>query len=148
MAKFNFKMQNLLNIKEQMEIMCQNELSKATKKYLFQKEKLISIENNIEETILNMKNNENGKLSVNFLMLYLPYIERMKLEKKNAERLLKSAEKEVEDYRMKLMEAVKEKKMYEVLKEKRFNEFKIELQHQEDKNVDELISYKYSSEQY
>ena len=45
--------------------------------------------------------------------------------------------------RIQLTEAMKERKTHEKLREKAFEEFKSELLHEESKEVDELVSFKY-----
>ena len=44
---------------------------------------------------------------------------------------------------MQLEEVMKERKTYEKLREKSFEEFKAEVNHEESKEVDELTSYTY-----
>jgi flagellar FliJ protein len=52
-------------------------------------------------------------------------------------------EKEVEVARKKLSDAMKERKIFEKLREKAFEKFKIEENKKEQKENDELVSYRY-----
>ena len=54
------------------------------------------------------------------------------------------AERQLENVRKRLNEVMMERKTYEKLKEKKFEEFKQELLYEENKEVDELVSYAYS----
>ena len=55
------------------------------------------------------------------------------------------AELELEDARRKLNEIIKERKTHEKLKEKAFEEFKAQLNADELKEIDQLVSYTYSN---
>ena len=57
--------------------------------------------------------------------------------------LIKQAERQVDLARIQLTEAMKERKTHEKLREKAFEAFKSELLHEESKEVDELVSFKY-----
>lgn len=53
------------------------------------------------------------------------------------------AEKQLDIVRRRLNEVMIERKTYEKLREKKFEEFKMELAYEEKKEVDELVSYTY-----
>ena len=55
------------------------------------------------------------------------------------------ASKHVEEVRQKLNEAMLERKTQETLREKAFEEFLLELKAQEDKETDELVSFRYGN---
>ena len=59
--------------------------------------------------------------------------------------VVKRCEKEVEIAREKLTEAMKERKIFEKLREKAFDEFMKEEGRREQKEVDELMSYRYGA---
>jgi flagellar FliJ protein len=54
------------------------------------------------------------------------------------------AEKVMEDARIALNEVMQERKVQEKLREKAFDEFKRELASEENKEIDELVSYTYN----
>ncbi len=58
---------------------------------------------------------------------------------------VKRCEKEVEVAREELGEAMKERKIFEKLREKAFEEFVFEENRKEQKEVDELMSYKHGT---
>ena len=77
--------------------------------------------------------------------------ERVKAEvAKNSSRVdeLTEKEKEVEVAREHLNEAMKERKTFEKLKEKAFEKFVAEENQKEQKEVDELVSYRYGAEKF
>ena len=57
------------------------------------------------------------------------------------------AEKQLEEVRLRLKEVMIERKTYEKLREKKFEEFKQQLLYEENKEVDELVSYTYHREE-
>ena len=59
--------------------------------------------------------------------------------------IIHQQELKVEEAREKLDEAMKERKTFEKLKEKAFEEFKLEIEAQERKEVDELVSFRFGS---
>ena len=59
--------------------------------------------------------------------------------------IVKRQEEQVEIAQQKLDNAVKERKIYENLKEKAFENFKAELNAEEQKEVDELVSFRFGS---
>ena len=62
--------------------------------------------------------------------------------------VVKQKEKEVEVAREHLNEAMKERKTFEKLKEKAFEKFVAEENKKEQKEVDELVSYRYGAEKF
>lgn len=62
--------------------------------------------------------------------------------------VVKQKEKEVEVAREHLNEAMKERKTFEKLKEKAFEKFVAEENQKEQKEVDELVSYRYGAEKF
>ena len=59
--------------------------------------------------------------------------------------IVKQCEKEVEVARRRLNEAMKERKTFEKLRERAFEKYKLEENLREQKEVDELVSYRYST---
>ena len=57
---------------------------------------------------------------------------------------IRVAQKNLEKARDELSEAMKDRKIHEKLKEKAFDEFKLELNDQEKKEIDELVSFNYN----
>ena len=58
---------------------------------------------------------------------------------------IRIAERNVDNAMKKLTEAVQDRKIHEKLKEKAFDEFKLELNAQEMKEIDETVSFNYNN---
>lgn len=143
MARFSFSLQNVLEIKEKMESQAEQEFAAATVFAETQKEILRAIENKLAELekeavellagILDFRAIEDNQLARNQTQ------QKIIDQQKN----VKNAELELEKARLKMAEAMMERKTYEKLREKAFDEFLAEENKAEGKAVDELTSYTY-----
>lgn len=143
MAKFVYGMQNLLNLKEKLEEQKkaafgmakakldaeEQRLSDLYAKKTFYQEELVGCFSS-KLNLLDIRKNEEA------LEVVQVKIEQQIIKVKQAERQLEMA-------RIQLTEAMKERKTHEKLREKAFEAFKSELIHEENKETDELVSFKY-----
>lgn len=147
MSKFVFKLQTLLNLKIQMEESTKNELGKAIQELEREKEILSNIEKEKENYIEMVKEESRKGVAVRKIIEINDYILRLKdkieLQKEN----VNYAQKNVDKYREQLINIMQEKQMLEKLKEKKYEEYKYEEMKKEQSQVDEIVSYKYSSQE-
>ena len=122
MAKFIYRMQNILNIKLRLETQAKTEYAENAARLAAEEEKMHHLasrrqqyENEAKQSAMNRVNIASIKQS------------------KNLDRA-----------RDKLNLAMQERKIYEKLREKAFEEFKQELNAQEKKEIDELVSFNYN----
>ncbi|MCM1048068.1 MAG: flagellar export protein FliJ [Clostridiales bacterium] len=143
MAKFVYRMQSILNIKNQMETQAKMELGQAQRRLMEEEEKLSVLYNRKKGYLEEGRKLRQETLKVQSLRDNEYALARMdefiELQKLN----IKRAEEIVEAARVKLEEIMKERKMQEKLREKAFEEFVHEINAQESKEVDELVSYTY-----
>lgn len=143
MAKFIYKMQNVLNVKEKMEEQAKMEFARAMNRLNEELEKLEVLKEKkvfYEEQgvrlraaildLLELKENEAA-------------VEYVKQEIEVQKKCIKKAEEELETARQKLQECMTERKIQEKLKENAFEVFVQEMNKEESKEVDELVSYVY-----
>ena len=143
MAKFQYSMQSILNIKLKMETQAKQEFSAAQNALNEEEQKLSGLYGRTEAYeeeargllmgALHVRDIEDNK---NAILMMEQYI----VEQKNQ---VKRAEARVEYAREQLAEVMKERKMHETLREKAFESFLQEENRQEGKAVDELTSYTY-----
>lgn len=143
MAKFVYRMQSILNIKNQMENQAKMELGQAQRRLLEEEEKLNALygrkEYYLEEgrklrlESLNVRSLRDNEYAVARME---EYIEAQKVN-------VKRAETAVEEARQKLQEIMQERKMQEKLREKAFEQFIRDENAKESKEIDELTSYTY-----
>lgn len=144
MAKFIFKLENVLQIKEKIEEQekinfgnAQAALNEAIMKY----EHLVDRKNNAADKLRNLLNNGGSVIEIKQAE---EAVEILKMYCRTQLLQVKIEEKNVEIAREKFEEAIKERKTYEKLKENEFEEYKQEMQKKEDLEINELVSYKYS----
>lgn len=144
MAKFFYKMQNILNIKYKLEEQAKSAYG-AAKAILDEEEELLEQKKAKKEAY------EQALYTMVLEQLNILEIKRMenavevsKYHIKMQMIAVKNAQKQVEIARKKLNEAMIERKTHEKLKENAFEVFKEEIKMEEKKEVDELVSFKYS----
>ena len=143
MAKFVYRMQSILNIKEKMEEQAKAAFGEAAAGLRVEEERLQrlfgrQIQYLAEGAMLRREILDPLKLQENERALH--YI---KEEIKSQKIRVKRAEEALERARQVLQEYMIERKTHEQLKEAAFEEFKEELAKEESKEVDELVSYTY-----
>lgn len=145
MSCFRFSMQNILDMKEKLEDQAKNEYGQANARLLREQEKLDAIIERREEAKRMLKLILRETLSIVEIRKKENAVEVLKFYVMQQQLVVKRCEKEVEVAREKLSEAMKERKIFEKLREKAFEEFVLEENRREQKEVDELMSYKHGS---
>ena len=146
MPRFNYRMQGILNIKYKMEEQAKTEFGLAQMRLNEEEEKLNNLvirRAGYEQQARALRTG--GTLKPLEMEEARRAIEIMKVMIRTQMMEVKKAEKAVDAARMKLQEAMQERKMHEKLKEKQFEMFKEELAAEEMKEVDQVVSYQYSS---
>lgn len=145
MAKFVYKLQNVLNIKYKVETQTKTAYAEANRKLSEEQEKLehmIIIKKQLEDHYRELAS---GVLKPRELMEAKRAIDYQREIIKNQLIEIRVAEKNLEIARVRLSEAVKDRKTHEKLREKSFEEFLVELSDEEKKEIDELVSYRFSA---
>lgn len=145
MARFRFPMENILNMKEKLEEQAKNEYGQANARLLREQEKLEQLTARLEDAKQKLRDVLQEVLSVREIRRKEDAVEIIKTYVMRQFLIVKQCEKEVEIARQKLQEAMKERKIFEKLREKAFEEFMKEEGRKEQKEVDELMSYKYGA---
>lgn len=143
MAKFVYRMQNILNIKVKMEVLEKQALALALAKEQEEEGKLEQLKVRKQNYQLEARRLLNETLSIleiqeNNIAIYTidKWIEQQK-------DMVLEAKKQVEVAREKLKLAVQEKKVYEKLREKAYANFTLEQMRTEHMETDEITSYRY-----
>ncbi len=145
MAKFVFKMQNILKLKEKLEAQQKIAFRNASAVLYDEQEKLKGLlirqaeyENRLREDTL--ENIDIAKIRFN-----KKAIDIMKTKVREQMFNIKKAEEALETERVKLDEAIKERKIQYKLRERALVEFKREIAKEESKEIDELVSFNYKA---
>ncbi len=145
MAKFFYKMQNILDIKQKLETQAKNEYAVANSELAHEEEKLARLEERRAAYEARLAELYTDKLDIKEINETAEAVEIMKYHKRLQEVNVKKARDKAEEAREKLQEAVQERKIHEKLKENAFEAFKLEVAAGESKEIDELVSYRHGS---
>lgn len=143
MARFVFSMQNLLNMKEKLEEQEKNNYSRANMLYQEALDELEQIKARRQREEESLKQCLKETIDVREIRRREEAVEIVKLYIKQQQLVVMQREQEVQEAREKLAEAMKERKTFEKLREKAFQAFMEEENKKEQKEVDELVSYRY-----
>lgn len=145
MAKFFYRMQNILDIKYKLEESARQEYADARRRLNEEEEKLEALKQRKQEYYLMYRAAISDSLDFleidecgNSMDIMDEYIATQ-------DEQVKRRSKELEKARQKLNRLMQERKMHEKLKEKKFEEFLVELSEQENKETDEVVSYKFNN---
>ena len=147
MAKFVYRMQNILEIKNKLETQARNSYAVARMKLNQEEEKL-------NQLIARKKSYEDayreqlmGNIDVRQINIGRNAIELSKNMIKKQLVEVKVAGKNLEAAQIRLSEVMKERKIQEKLRERAFDEFLKELSDQEKKEIDELVNFRFEQEE-
>ncbi len=143
MAKFLFKLQPVLNLKQQQEENKKNELGKAVQMLEAEKHRLAELENSLAAAVEEF-NEKTRKTTVHKLIEFNDYLSVLNSKIKSQKENVNNAASYVDKVREELLTAVKERKILEKLKEKKHDEYLIEQKKLEQKTNDEIVSYNHN----
>ena len=144
MAKFVYKMQNILDIKLRLETQVKTEFAEASAKLLQEENKLKKLIQRRREYENELKRLSADRLELGELKKYNGYIETIKVLMQQQALAVRLAQRNLDRIRENLNQAMQERKIYEKLREKAFEEFKEELNAEEKKEIDQLVSFTYN----
>lgn len=143
MAKFTYRMQNILDIKIKMENQAKISYGIASRRLAEEQEKLQKILFRRAKYERKAKELVSGTLNVRDIQECRHAIDVIKSLQRTQMMNVHAAEKALEIARRELNKVMVERKTHEKLREKAFEEFKQEIAHAESKEIDELVSYNY-----
>jgi len=143
MAKFRYRMQNILDLKIKLETQAKNEFAIAAAIVAEEEEKLHALEKRQEEYKEYLKELQTGILDFEKIKETSQAIESMKYIISQQQIVYDRAINVLEMRRVELAEAMQEVKTHEKLKEKEFKLFMAAETAAESKAIDELVSYRF-----
>ena len=145
MARFVYKLQNVLNLKERLEEQQKIAFAEAESKRDEELFKLQTYEKTKDNCEARLKEAALGAVNVDEIKHINRDIKATKYLIEDQEKVLEKAEAEVEKQRTLLADAVKERKIHEKLREKAFENFLKEEEAKEKVSIDELVSARYAA---
>ena len=143
MAKFIFKMESILSVKEKLEEQVKAEYSIEIMKLRQEEEKLEELENRKNAYQTRLYEAVMDTLNISEIKILEDSVENIKYNIKLQLIVIANQQKNVDRAREKLDNAMKERKTYEKLKEKAFEEFKEQINAEEQKEINELVSFRF-----
>jgi flagellar FliJ protein len=138
--KFKFRLDPLLKLRENREKERQREHAEAAEKVLNQKQHLEQVDRSKLQTLDHQRNRLAGQISVAEALIYSRYLMKLRKDRLTGTELLRGLEKEAERRRARLVEAARERKTFELLKEKQKLRHLTELEKGEQKDLDEVAT--------
>ncbi|MFH1860545.1 MAG: flagellar export protein FliJ [bacterium] len=143
MARFNFKFQHILNIKKHKENLLQEELSQLKRSFQHEESVLWGIEDKTRECLLKIKELQTGMISIQKIMDYHNFLSGLNKDIAAQKNRLESLSTEINDAISKLVHASQERKVFEKLRERKWDEFQSEVNKEEQEFMDEIASIGY-----
>lgn len=144
MAKFRYRMQNILNIKEKLEMQAKNEFAAANMELLEEQERLaVMLQENAALQEEGRKLRQKESLSIRDIADNSLSVSLMKEKMKRQALAIHRAEQKVEEKQKAMTDLMQERKTQEVLRDKAFEVFLQEEKAEEGKQIDQLTSYTY-----
>ena len=147
MAKFTFRLQSFLGVKEQLEEQKKSEYGTALKKLEEEKESLRLMEEELLENVVLFKKALSTSIAPAEIRRYNNRMELIKVWIIEQEKRIEAAARFAENKRLELVEAMKERKALETVRERNYEEYLKEEQRAEQAVVDGIVSYQYSKVQ-
>lgn len=144
MAKFDFKFQSILNLKEQFEEKAKIEYGIEISKLEDEKKALLLLNVAIDDSIVKMRELNGSRVSIGELNEYNNYILGIKSKIVIQRKKIDKQELKVIEKQKKLALAMRERKSFEKMRINAFEIYQKEEKLIEQKQIDELISYKHS----
>lgn len=145
MAKFRYRMQNILDIKEKLEEQAKITYGIAQQKHAEEQEKLQEMVIRRTRYERNLKKLMDGPLDLHKIQVMRQATESMKVLVRRQMVEVHKAELELDAARKALTEVMQERKMHEKLRERAFSDFLKDQEHEEGLAVDQLVSYTYNA---
>ena len=145
MAKFIFKLESILSIKTKLEDQAKAEYGMEVLKLREEEQKLAILQERKDNFEYQLSQAVTGRLDIINIKRLEDAVENIKYNIKLQILVIRKQEERVARARAKLDNAMKERKIDEKLKEKAFEEFKAEINAQEQKEIDQLVSFRFGS---
>lgn len=143
MARFQYKMQSILDIKYKLENQAKISFAAAASRLAQEEDKLRELRERKAAYEEEGRGLVSDVLDVRKIQECGRAVEVTKERIKDQLVAVHVAQRNVDSARARLNEVMTERKTHEKLKEREFDEFKHELASQESKEIDELVSYSY-----
>ena len=145
MAGFKYELENVLNLRGKQENIKQKEYAQALEKLKQEKKIKQQIEQSLSNSRDIFKNDISDYIDPNKIKSHQNYHTLLEKQQTIATEKVKKAKNKTEEQRLELLNAMKNKKTLEILKEKRREQFIEQEKKDEQLIVDEIVSFAYNN---
>ena len=145
MPRFEFRLERFLNVKEQIEDQKEIEYATALRQVEEEKARLAELEHKKDSTVEDLRKSVKKSIEPIEIRRYNNNIERLKHMIMVQNERLEAAKLFAEEKRLELVEAIKERKAIEKVKENALEEHNKQEDRITRRTTDELTSYKYAT---
>ena len=138
MASFKFRLQKVLDYKQQVEDTKKQELFHLMKIFHEEEKVLIKLHELLLKKLSEFEEKQQGELDILELLFYSGYISRLNGEIEQQREKLKEIARQITQKREEVIAASKERRIMEKLREKKYKEFMKEESRREQKFLDEI----------
>jgi flagellar FliJ protein len=140
MARFDFKFQHILNIKKHKENLLQEGLSQLKRSFQDEEFVLWGIEDKTKECLFKLKELQEGIISIQEIIDYHNFLNLLSEDIASQKNKLERLSAEIDEAVSKLIHASQERKIFEKLKQRKWDRFRIEDGKEEQEFMDEVAS--------
>jgi len=146
MSTFKYELESLLSVREKMEDIKQKEYAKALESLEEKKNIKNEIDNCLENCTLDFKASISNIIDAREIKMQQSYQTLLKKQKGLAIHNLEIAHKKTKKQRKELLNAMRNKKTLEILKDKKYEQFLDEQKKDEQLLIDEIVSFAYKKD--
>jgi len=147
MKKFSFKLQKVIDVKESMEKKKMIELAEAEHQLSLERKKLEGLVTKIYDYKKEYdKKKKDGPITASEAGLFIRYIEKLTEDMRMQKQNIKIKEEQAKVKREELISVVKDKKILEKLKERKFTDYQRDALRKEQNFLDEISAIKVARE--
>ncbi len=140
---FVFSLQTVLDYRKNIEERTLNAFSEKKRELELEELKLQKLIEERNNSIGELRNTQNKSLPIDDIARYVSYIERIRENEKKQNIVIAQASEQLEAKRVELLEAVKKRKVIEMLKDRHAEEYANAERAFEQKNSDEMAVLKF-----
>jgi len=146
MKKFKFEFEKILDFRTNKENKLREQLATATKRYIYEKNKLDKLLEMKSDTLKSLNRNKLQKINILQMMEYYRYLNYLDDNISSQWEIVKRSEMEVSKRRAELISARIDRKVIENLKEKKFVEYKHLIQKIEEVTLEDMVNFSTSKQ--
>ena len=138
MKKFQFRLQKLLQLKEHLKLQRQKQLAKAERVRRMEETHQRMLQEKLEQEVTSLRTVENSQLSIARLSRSVYYQQRLTSNMATQAKVIANAVKLEDESRERLVEATRNEKIYQRLKEKQLESYLQDMERLQQKETDEI----------